>query len=339
MLAQKQNVTRINQHSTVFSHIQSYLRNIETKSVNTKMAYEKDIRDFFIYTRNKDIEQLIEEDLVFNNSDMEDYQTYLHNFVQKNGQKLANSTIKRKIKSVIALYRKLKRKGFNVEPDMMDVDFAKVNSKKIGFLTAEEIEHMLIISDKEELKAFILLALHTSMRRDALLELKWNQIQPKHDEKGWYIINTIDKGKQDFKEIHESVYDVLLNNKSDDEYVFKIPRSTLGHQFRALCKKAGIEEYRNVSIHSLRKFGIDFINQTDGLHAAQAQATHSSPTVTSEIYTQKPKNLAARRLIDNGDNSVFDELSREELLELVNGFGNGIGYQLRESARKIVDGR
>lgn len=334
------NVARLNRN-TVYSHIRSFLRDKGVRSINTEKAYEKDIRQFFSYMRNKEIEELTVEDLNFINSDMRDYRTYLYReFVLPNGEKYSNITINRKINAVIALFRVLKRDGYNVDPDVLKLDDLPDDSKQIGFLTVEEVNHLLILTENEELRAFIILALHTSMRKEALLSLTWEQITLKYDEPDFFIIRVMDKNKQDFKEIHTSVHKMLLDLKKDEKYVFTTPRSTLDYQFKALCKKAGIDPQRKVSIHSLRKAGVDFVKQFTGdIQAAQNQATHSSPSVTAAIYTQKPKNLAARILIEQVDENIFDELSKDELLQLVKGFGNGVGYQLRMEAKKIVDKR
>src|SRR5690606_1752400 len=116
------NVVRLEQDS-VFYHIQTYLRNREIKSKNTQIAYENDIRQFFKFMKNKSIEDLTPEDLIFNNSDMEAYQNYLyHDYVQPNGKKYSNITINRKMNTIVALYRSLKKKGFNVDPEIMKVD-------------------------------------------------------------------------------------------------------------------------------------------------------------------------------------------------------------------------
>lgn len=339
-MKQAQNVVRMNQNS-VFADIQTFLRNKEVKSKNTMTAYDADIRQFFKYMRGKEIEELTVQDLNFRNSDMMNYQTYLYReYTQPNGKRYSNITINRKINAIVSLYRFLKRNGYDVDPEVIRVEDLPDDSKQIGFLTLEEINHLLALADNEELKAFIVLALHTSMRKNALLNLKWEQIERKYDEPDYYVIRVMDKGKQDFKDIHSSVYEMLLNIKTDDERVFTMPTRTLDYRFKVLCKKAGIDEKRKVSIHSLRKAGIDFVKQFTGdLQAAQNQASHSSPSVTAAIYTQQARNLAARILVDHVDEKIFDELTRDELLELVKSFGNGIGFQLRNAAKKIIEKR
>lgn len=335
-----QPVVRLNQDS-VFSHIQSFIRNKSIKSKNTAIAYENDIRQFFSYMKGKEIENLTTEDLSIKNSHMLEYQTYLFKDYRKpSGERYSNATIKRKIDSVVALFRFLRKNDYEVNPDILTVDELPDDSKQIGFLTVDEIELMLSMSDDEVLKAFIVLNLHTSMRKDALLQLEWKQFVPKYDEPDFWIIETMDKGKKDFKEIHVSVYELLLKIKSDDKHVFSIPKSTLDYRFKSLCGKIGIDPLRKVSIHSIRKAGIDFVKQYTGdLQAAQQQGTHSSPAVTAAIYTQKPKNMAARILSQKLDEGLFDQLTHDELLRLVKSFGNGVGHQLKVTAKRIIENR
>ena len=338
---QLQNVVRLNSNS-VFLSIKEFLRNKGIRSKNTESAYENDIRQFFRYIAGKELEELTDQDLKIKHSDMLGYQNYLYKeYVQPNSKRYSNITINRKCNAVLSLYRHLKRDGYDVDPDVIKVDELPDDTKQIGFLTVDEIDSMLLINNNMELKAFILIALHTSMRKNAILALEWNQISQSYEDPDFYIIRIMDKNKQDFKEIHKSIYELLLSIKKDEKYVFTIPRSTLDYQFKALCKKAGIDyEKRKISIHSLRKAGVDFVKQyTNDIQAAQAQATHSSPTITAAIYTQKPKNLAARLLIEQVDNNIFDELTHEELLELIKSQTNGLLFKFKMDAKKIVDKR
>lgn len=336
------NVSKLNQQESVFKYIQSFLRNKGVKSQNTEKAYENDIRQFFLYMRNKEIERLVEIDLQFKNADMMDYQTYLYcEFVQTNGKKYSNITINRKMNTIVALYASLKRNGYSVDPDIMKIEDLPDDSKQIGFLNVDEIDHMLLLTDDIELKYFIMLALRTSLRKDALISLEWEQIQQSHNNPDCYIITTIDKGKRVEKEIHKTMYDLLLNlKKENNPNVFHIPIRTLDYRFKSLCKKVGIDEKRKISIHSLKKAGVSYVKELTGdIHAAQMQAGHSSPVTTSKYYLERKTNLAGMMLDIKLDDNIFEQLTHQELLNLIRGFGNGIGHQLKLRAKKIIDGR
>lgn len=326
------NVVRMNQDTT-FKYIQSFLRNKGTKSKNTELAYLKDLQQFFKFMRNKDIEDLTEQDLLFKHVDMIDYQTHLH-------ENHSAATIKRKIMSVISLYKFLKKNGINVDPDILrvDNDYAD-DSEHAGFLSVEEVNQMINLAEENELKMFILLAFITSLRKDAILTLKWNQITPSFDDKEYYIISTIDKGKRRNVEIHKDQYEQLNVLRNDSENLFTLNGRQIEYRFQKLIEKIGIPEERNITIHSLKRAGVNTVKDMTGdIHAAQAQAGHSSPQVTDKWYLDKPKNSLAR-LLANKDESVLDQLTYEELLQMVKGMNGGVKYTLIAEAQKIVDAR
>src|SRR5690606_41186516 len=125
----------------------------------------------------------------------------------------------------------------------------------------------------------------------------------------------------------------------DDDKIFHIYNDAITNMMRRLCAKAGIDPKRNISFHSLKKAGVQFAYDIGGLLAAQHQAGHSSPVVTEKFYLQKQKNLAGMGMFEDISEDVFDQLSRDEMLKLLKGVGNGLGYQLRRSAYNIVQNR
>jgi hypothetical protein len=61
---------------------------------------------------------------------------------------------------------------------------------------------------------------------------------------------------------------------------------------------------------------------------------------TYKKYISKKRNygsMASVRIDEEIDNTIFDELTHEQLLEMVKGMKNGIGYVLREEASKILN--
>lgn len=340
------NVVRHNQQSnTVYKHIQSFLRNKGVKSKNTMAEYESDIRQFFRYFRNKDIEQLTEEDLYFLNSDMMDYQTYLSTeHVKQGGGHYSNTSVNRKIASIISLYTFLKRNGYNVDPEMLKVDDLASDGKPRGYLAPDEVVHMcdVVLNQRlgEEKRALIMLALRTGLRKDALLNLKWSQITPHPSKEDYYLITTFDKGSQQEKEIHKKMYEVLLSEKRDEERVFCMDVKTVNKMMETLCKDMGIGEYRNITFHSIKKASGQYVyDETGGdIYAVQKQLGHKSINTSAKYYMAPIRNMAAA-IDEEKDKGIFEELSREEMLELLKSFNNGLSAQLISGAKKIIEER
>ena len=335
--AQIHNVVRLDHKNEVYKAIVSFLEKKEMKSKNTKDAYERDIRQFFKYMRGKDIEELLEEDLKFKNADMVHYQSYLYKTL-----KYSNTTINRKINTILALYSYLESQEFDVKPEVLKVEELAEDSKPIGSLELDEVYLMLsILGDsrrEKEMKAFILISLQTSLRKDAVLNLNVSQIMKTKENE--VMIMAYDKGKQHFKEIDQETYDLLMELKLEDGKFFTIPKRTLDYNFKSLCKKIGIDPLRRVSIHSLKKAGVDYVKEATGdLQAAQEQAGHSSPTTTAKYYVKRPKNLLPKLLQVREYKNIFRELTHEECIQLLESFTNGIEYQLKLKAKEIIDAR
>lgn len=335
----------------VNGHIISFINNKANRSMNTAEAYDKDIRLFFKLVKNKNIEQLEIVDVKVKLSDLLDYQTLL-----KDSNKYKNNTINRMIASVKSLYSFLKANEYDVNPFIFkEVKELSDDTKTIGFISPDEVKYIaeLALDEKHngiQKKALILLAASTSIRKDAVLNIRYGHIIKHENKNNVYVIGSselFDKGKMvQGKEIHKDIYDMLISfqgNKQHSDLVFDVSPTAIDTMIKRLCIKAGFDPNRNISWHSLRKAGVMWTDEaTNGdIIAITAQGGWSSPTVAYKSYIDKKRkvNLAGEGMFENVDETVFDELSRDEMLTLLKGFGNGFGTQLRRKAQELVDGR
>lgn len=332
-------VVRLDHKNEVYKAILAFLVDKGKESNNTRDAYERDLKHFFMYTRGKKLEDLNEKDLIFKKSDIIYYQTYLSKELG-----YSNTTVNRKINTIRSLYTFLKSEEFDVKPEVLSINDLEEDSKPIGFLEVDEVYAMMeLLGDSrrdKEMKAYLTVSLQTSLRKSAILKLHEKQILK--NEKDEFIIMTIDKGKQQFKEIDEETYELLMELKNEDGTFFTIPQRTLEYRFHRLCEKIGIDPRRNVKPHSLKKAGVNYVKEaTNDLQAAQEQAGHSSPEITAKWYTKKPKNVLSKLLkIRNEEyKDIFKKLTHEECIQLLESFTNGIEYQLKMKAKKIIDSR
>lgn len=341
------NVTRLNQN-TVFEHIQIFLRNKAKSSINTAKKYEKDIRDFFMFVRNKNIEDLTPEDLNIINAEVLDYQSYL-------SDRFKNSTANNKLIAIKSLYNFFQKNNYNINLYALDVDDLPDDTRRIGYLSPDEVHYLADLALKYETHnrymkhALILLAYATSMRKSALLKLEYKHIRPCEEEPDHYIIEPdfLDKGEKIYKKIHANLYKKLLEakekdkrNRTDDR-IFTIDAKGIHQMLKRLCKIAGFDPRRNISFHSIRKAGVDFAYEYTGgdMIAVTAQGSWSSPEVPYKYYLKPQTNITGIAAFEQIDDDIFDQLTHEELLMLVKKQGNGFGQKLKREAQKIIENR
>lgn len=340
-----QNVTAIGSKN-VFRTIRTFLNRYKDESENTAQSYERNIRLFFKIVKNKEIEDLSVEDLKINLSDVTEYQTLL-----KQSGKYKNSSITQMVESVRSLYNYLKADEFDVNP-MVFKGLKKLTDDRVnvGFLSSDEAKVIadLALYEKHkgvEKRALILLAVSTSIRKDAILKIKYSDIMPHTTKEDMYVIASdelFDKGAMiKDKEIHKNLYDMLLalkNPEQKDDLIFTIAYDSLNSIIKRLCIAAGFDPKRSISFHSLKRAGVHLAFEIGGLHAAQMQGGHKSSDTTTR-YISRESNIVGSVLFEDIEENVFDDLSRDEMIKLLKSFGNGTGLQLRRKAQEIMNER
>lgn len=342
------NVARLKTNN-VYSSIRTFLRSKGLSSANTEREYEADIRQFFKFIRNKEIEELVEADLHVVKSDILDYQVYLSE--EKDYQ---NTTVNRKINTLRSLYEHLKGDDYDVNPYVMKIKDLPDDTKHIGFLSPDEawlLADLALKTERENAKmkyALILTAASTSLRKTAILNLCYSDIYPTNEEDKYVIRcedkDRMDKGKTIEKQIHKDLYQLLLDikdTKYNDDKIFHIDNMIISKMMKRLCEKAGLDPRRNISFHSLKKAGVRYADETSGgdIKAIVAQGGWSSPAVYLKHYAEKPMNIAGMGMFEKTDPDIFKQLTHEECVQLLESVGNGLGQQLRRTARKMIEER
>jgi site-specific recombinase XerC len=154
--------------------------------------------------------------------------------------------------------------------------------------------------------------------------------------------------KRHIRGISGKMYLELLKIRELDYYkrynndlIFHLSSTTIQSMMEALRVEMGFSEDRWITFHSTRNTMPNHIlESSEDLISAQEQLGHSSMDTTYKKYISKKRNygsMASVRIDEEIDNSIFDELTHEQLLEMVKGMKNGIGYALREEASKILN--
>lgn len=327
-------VVKLNENS-VYDEFKHFI-NLAHHSENTKLAYEKGIRDFFQFHLGKDLEFLTWEDVKIKKRDVEKFRTELKS------QGLTNTTINNKIAGLRKFYIELSANDYDVKADFFRAIKALGNdTKSYGFFTIEEALSLASWAEQEKHNGkvkslFLLFCLDTCIRKDAALNLKWNDFQVINETE--VQINAIDKGNKDFRaKIHRAFYDQLLTIKTDSERVFNVTKSSIDAMMPRLIKKLNTNPQRNLTFHSLRKTGVEFkYRYTGDIKVAQKAANHEDSSLTFNTYidTEDYGVLGAISLNYNQDKNILDELSNEQLRELLDGLDNDLLLRLNKIAKE-----
>lgn len=313
-------VIQLNTVGDVYSIIKTFIRSLALNSENTARNYEMDIRQFFEMTRGKSIEHLTVEDLQFTYNDILDYQLYL-------AERYSTNSVNRKINVLRSLYHKLAANDIPVNPMVFDIPKLKESdAESYGTLTWEEAKQMIELAKKErngeEKSLLIELAVMTSIRLTALLNLKWKNFEQKD---GFWVVKVIDKGNSvDEKPIKNELYQRLLTLKSKNkEKVFSVSESTANRLVKKLAKEMGIDEERNIVFHSLKKVGINWVLDTTGdLVLASKQGNHKSIQTTYNYYLDRNKDFSKYAGLTMGEKPDLEQLRNVDIDVLIKAIGS-----------------
>jgi integrase len=332
-------------NDSVHAHITKFLNRLGSDSENTKVEYKRDIERFFKLMLGKDTNQLSIKDLDIKKIDVEEYQTFLI----KQGYKA--SSINRWIASVKSLYNSFEENGFKYTNEQGEIVYIKAaplnvdkldtakDSESYGMITHEEMKEMIRLANElpngQEKSLMLELASVTSFRLDALVQLKWSDFRKENDT---WVIKTIDKSKTNEKSIRTDLYERLLATKTDNK-VFHMTAKTFERTIKTLATQIGIDDDRNITFHSIKKYGIMEVWMATGgdIIKTAEQGNHSSFETTKKYYMMFEKDYSTMPCLLIGqsvDISPLEEMSKEELLKLIKGCDRGLQFTLLNKINK-----
>ncbi|MCY7947650.1 tyrosine-type recombinase/integrase [Bacillus atrophaeus] len=280
------------------------LRNRDDKSgfidkSNTRATYERHIKEFFNYHCSKDIEYLIENDVIIKKSDLMDYRTYLAK--NKNN---TNTTINNKIAALKSLIKFLESEHgcdstvFNFRP--LPTEKNPAGSFE-GIPEAEEFAEAAFIHERQNRlmkKLYILFSVRTGARKSEVLRVKWEDIaySSKYD---CYLVN-FKKTKQKKARpvgISNSFYKELLTLKDEygnHELIFhKLTVDSINDMWHRVCKVLNIPQERNIRPHSLRNTATNFsYNMSGDIKKVAAFSGHKNINVLNDHYLSNERDYS-----------------------------------------------
>lgn len=324
---------------TVEEDINIFLDKLALKSERTKESYTRAIKRFFMWHCNKELSQLALSDLQIANKRMIQYQLHLNNDFD-----YTNATINQYTSAVISLYEYLSRdKQNNVRAEDVKLDMLPDDGENYGELYWREAETMaeLVVKQKKghEKAALIRLAYRTSFRKSTLLSLCLSDF--KYIAEGnCYLVTGMGKGKKK----HERPISIELYNdlvtitqlkyyaRYNDNRIFHLSDQGIRDMLNALKQEMGINEERNIVFHSFRNAAAGYIAETGGtIEEIRDQLNHSGYGALKH-YMHKDKNysnMAGLKMGEEIDRSLFETMSREQLLELIFNQSEGVVLKMQ----------
>lgn len=165
------------------------------------------------------------------------------------------------------------------------------------YLTREEIPRFFTAISEEQnqvMKDFFLIALYTSVRKDNVLTMRWEQIS--FADKQLYLPDT-KNGDPHRLPLLDQAIEILKARKeqSTSMWVFPSETSSSGHlqepkkAWKRICKKAGIE---NLRIHDLRRTIPSWMAMTGANQYVIGQLLNHRDPRSTAVYTRLANDTA-----------------------------------------------
>lgn len=316
-----------------------------SESSNTSLAYKKDIESFFMFVRNKKLEDLTVQDLFFDDlTDIDKYKIHIKSYSK------SNNTLKRKFASLRSLYEYFSsRCRYDVDSTWFKLGKLKNTTNSYGFISKEEWETMIVEVQKQykgfEKSMLITLAGITSLRLDALLRLEWDKHFIYNKKENLYYVDIFDKVDIAHRAIPVECYNELLKLKDENfpeekrKFVFNLDPGTCAKMIKYLVRDLNIDNNRNIVFHSLRKLAPSYgINELRNIALAQQQSGHKDVNVLMTRYVQPNESrakLPGIQMLQNIDLSKVEELSKDEIIKIINQCSEGVQREIALMADKI----
>lgn len=302
----------------VWSCISTFFNRIEQNSANTKATYERAIREFFKIMRNKELENLVESDLIFTKPQIERYQTNLRN-------KYKGSTVNNKMSAIRKCYTKLEDYGFDVNPSWFSLErYSEHDTESYDAMTHQEVIQAinLVSSTRKgfEKGLMIRVAYATAFRKTAIQNLKWTDIT---ERDGQWFLKALDKGnKWDYKKISDDLYDEIMKQRKliKGDKIFELTDRTINRMMNYIRENMDFGD-RNIVFHSFKKSSIKEVALLTNwdIKAMQRHGNHRDATTMLNFYMEET-SLDDLVVVDTDYHvplDKLDSLSKDELLELI----------------------
>lgn len=259
----------------------------DKKYTHRLISYFKNLKPFY-YLNPKDI----------NTRMVENFRIELEHTKNTKGKKYSPKSIMHHLKLLQTLINHgVKRELCQKNPNLY-IEMPKVNNIVTEFLTKEQLERykQALAEDEDRIGAvFITIALYTGMRRKAILNLKWNDID--------FVNNRImlrgdvaKNGKTNFIPLPSLVKEAIETLPKTSEYLFTGKNGNPREDFKRIAKrlkeKAGLPKNFRPTYMLRHNFATHLASSGKvDLYTIQKLMTHESPQMTQRYAHLMDKNL------------------------------------------------
>lgn len=325
--------------NTAYDHIMFYLNGLESE--NTRKKYEKDIKRFVKWKYNIPLEHLQPEH--FNSltyTDMKKYRDYLR-------RKFSVSTTNGAMIALYSLFKELNRYQdsdgnyiYNIDVERLRVRLFKNNQvEAYGDIEWEEVDQMIEylknsdIPNKEAKWIWLHIARLTGIRKTGMVNLRFKDL--KKISKNEYILTHRLKGKKYEIPLRKEDAELLLSLKregdTEDSKILGLSEKTLERTFDMLKEAIGIDESRNVTIHSLRNLAAwEAYCSSNSILAVQKLMNHESIETTYQYIKRRQEKLESPTLYMGleMDGEKVKHLTGEQIAEIFNNLSRSAQYEI-----------
>jgi len=176
------------------------------------------------------------------------------------------------------------------ENPVVEVRQATIPQEPKAFFTPQDFQKLILTIEEDWLRAIVLLAAATGMRRGEVLNLSWSDVDL---EKRYLIVRTTPtyktkSGRMRTIPLNDIALSVLRSKTPTHELVFTLNGHPMmgnwvQHLFKRYVRKAGLDD--RLHFHSLRHTTASWLVQSGStLYEVQQLLGHSSSKVT-EVYS------------------------------------------------------
>lgn len=317
----------------ISDYFYEFIKDKQSRSENTAKAYKSDIEQFFKVVFDKKIEAITVDHMAsLKGNDIIKYRNII-------GEKYANSTVNRKIKSIRSFFA-------YIEADHEEVRQAIFNSAKNlkqedsnswGNLTHDEIVKMISVAEDihKHMAVLIELGYNTSIRLDALLQMtEENVFRREKNGIEFWTVEVIDKSSKNIKPISEDMKAKLFELDYKKRFFATLSKHKVGDLMKEVCRASGIDfEKRNIRFHSIKKAGVNHVLQRTGdIKLAQKQGNHKSATTTLNAYLEEVDDITKLpSMVGMGndvDISELGDMTKEEIMGILNELSSGAKLEI-----------
>lgn len=273
---------------------------------NTRYEYKTAIDQFFDYAFGIDIGSDCFDTAMLASVTLFTAKKYYNALISGDvtGSEMSNATASKKIYALSAFWKVLTQYFGDIKGGAWQIGI-KRESTPYDTFTADEIRKLVEWSWNRGKKGHVVslwfeTSFATGIRKTALCNLKWSEINHKTDRKTntmVWIIDTVDKGgKMTNTPISDELYAKLREYGSKGEYVFNISSKTIDRAMSDFKNEVIHDSSRRLCVHSIKSASIDMAYAVSGgdLQMAKLQGHHSSSDTTERHYLGKGVPMVER---------------------------------------------